>query len=179
MILASFGEEFVNLFTQMHWAVILLLCVGIVFCIIEAAIPGFGVFGVLGIASEIAGVVVHAVVAGSALQVFFLIIIIFVFVTIMFMLFIRSAKCGLLAKTALVENKSSIPKDYKEKAESELKPLIGQEGLTLTACRPVGKIRIGQNTYEAQSVNSIIPKGEVVTVVAIEDARIIIDKITY
>ena len=95
------------------------------------------------------------------------------------MLFIRSAKYGLLAKTALVENKSSIPKDYKEKAENELKPLIGQEGLTLTECRPVGKIRIGQNTYEAQSRNSIIQKGEVIMVVAIEDARIIIDKITY
>ena len=179
MLLASFGEEFINLFAQMHWAVILLLCMGVVFCIIEAAVPGFGVFGVLGIVSEVAGVIVHAVISGSPLQVFFLILIVLLVIVIIFLLFIRSAKYGLLAKSALVENKSSIPKDYKEKAENELKPLIGQEGLTLTECRPVGKIRIGQNTYEAQSRNSIIQKGEVITVVAIEDARIIIDKITY
>lgn len=179
MVLASFWEEFVNLFVEMHWVVILLLALGVVLCIIEAAVPGFGVFGILGITCEVAGVIVHAVLSGSVAQVFFLVLITMLVMVVIFLLFIRSAKCGLLAKSALVENKPSIPKDFKEKAENELKPLIGQEGLTLTECRPVGKIRIGQNTYEAQSKSSIIQKGEVIKVIAIEDARIMIDKITY
>lgn len=179
MILASFWAEFVNLFTQMHWSVILILALGIVLCVIEAAVPGFGVFGILGIGGQIAGIVVHAIISGSVAQVFWLVILLLIITLLIFMLFIRSAKYGLLAKSALVENKSSIPNDYKIKAENELKPLVGQEGLALTECRPVGKIRIGQQTYEAQSKTTIIQKGEVVKIVGIEDARIMIDKITY
>lgn len=179
MVLASFFGEFVNLFTQMHWVVVLLIALGFVFCLIEAAVPGFGVFGILGLTAEVAGVITHAFISGSAAQVFWLLLIVSLATFILFLLFIRSAKYGLLAKSALVENKSSIPADYKEKAENELKPLLGMEGLTLTECHPVGKIRIGQNTYEAQSKTTIIQKGEVIKVVAIEDARIMIDKITY
>ena len=179
MILNSFWGEFVNLFTQMHWVVVLLLCLGIAFCIVEAIVPGFGFFGITGILCEIGGIVVHAVISGSVAQVFFLVLLIVLVVGLLFLIFIRSAKYGLLAKSALVENKPSIPNDYKEKAEKELAKLIGQEGLTLTECKPVGKIRIGQNSYEAQSRGMLIQKGEVIKVVAIEDARIMIDKITY
>ncbi len=179
MILSGFWAEFTGLFANMHVAVTLLLALGIILCIVEAVVPGFGVFGIMGILCEIAGIVVHAVISGSVVQVFLLIVILLLITSLLFLLFIRSAKYGLLAKSAIVENKPSIPNDYKLKAENELKPLIGQEGLTLTECRPVGKIRIGQNTYEAQSKSSIIEKGNVIKVVAIEDARIIIDKITY
>lgn len=180
MLLASnFWTELGNLFTQMHWVVVLLLCLGVIFCIIEAVIPGFGFFGITGILCEIGGVVVHAVISGSALQVFFLVLIIMLITLILFLIFVNSAKHGLLAKSAIVENKTSLPNDFREKAEEELKHLVGQEGLTLTECRPVGKIRIGQDTFEAQSIGPVIPKGQVIKVISIEDARIMIDKITY
>jgi len=178
MILANLWTEFTSLFAHMHWIVVILLCLGVVFCLVEAVIPGFGVFGILGIVSEVAGIVVHAVFSGSVAQVFFLILLIVLITSLMFLLFIRSAKHGVLAKSAIVENKPSIPTDYAEKEKKELSALIGKDGLTLTDCRPVGKIRIGQETYEAQS-KSFLAKGEVVKVIAIEDARIIIDKITY
>lgn len=179
MLLNSFWSEFINLFTQMHWPVVVLLCVGVVLCIIEAAVPGFGIFGILGILCEVAGIVVHAVISGSVAQVFFLVLLVMLVVGLLFLIFIHSAKHGLLAKSALVENKPAIPKDYKEKAEKELLPLIGQEGLAITECKPVGQIRIGKETYEAQAKGLLIKKGEVIRVVAIEDARIMIDKITY
>ena len=180
MLLASnFWTELGNLFVDMHWVVILLLCLGVIFCIIEAIIPGFGFFGITGILCEVAGVVVHAVISGSAVQVFFLILIIVLITLIVFLIFVNSAKHGLLSKSSIVENKTALPKDYREKAEKELKDLIGKEGLTLTECRPVGKIRLGQDTYEAQSVDKVIQKGEVIKVVAIEDARIMIDKLSY
>lgn len=179
MVLASFWSEFASLFTNMHVVVILLLSLGIILCLVESIVPGFGVFGILGMICEVIGVIVHAIISGSVLQVFLLILLLLLITGLLFLLFIRSAKYGLLAKTAIAENRTSIPKDFKEKAENELKPLIGQEGLTLTECRPVGKVRIGQSTYEAQSKSSIIEKGQVIKVIAIEDARIIIDKITY
>jgi membrane-bound serine protease (ClpP class) len=179
MLLASFWTEFVNLFTQMHWIVILLLGLGLVLCLVEAFVPGFGFFGITGILCEIAGVIVHAVFSGSVLQVFCLILVIALLVVVLFLIFIRSAKYGLLAKSAIVENKTALPKDFREKAEDELRVLLGKEGLTLTECKPVGKIRIGQDTYEAQSIGVVIPKGDVIKVVSIEDARIMIDKLSY
>ena len=179
MLLNSFWSEFGNLFAQMHWAVIVLLSLGVIFCLIEAIVPGFGIFGILGIMCEMGAVVIHAIVSGSAIQVFFLILLVLLVTGLLFLLFIHSAKYGFLAKTAIVENKPAIPTDYKEKTEKELLPLVGKEGLALTECKPVGKIRIGENTYEAQAKGLLIKKGEVVKVVAIEDARIMIDKITY
>ena len=179
MLLANLGTEFVNLFTQMHWIVILLLCIGVVCCIIEAIIPGFGFFGVMGILCEIAAIVVHAIFSGSALQVFLLAALVILVVVLLFLLIIHSAKHGFLAKSAIVENRTALPSDFRKKAEEELKHLIGKEGLAITECRPVGKIRIEQETYEAQSVGKVVPKGDVVKVVAIEDARIMIDKLSY
>ena len=179
MLLEGFWSELGGLFTDMHWVVILLLCLGVVLCLIEALMPGFGFFGITGILCEIAGVVTHAVISGSALQVLVLIVIVILVMVLLALLFVRSAKYGLLSKSAIVENKTAIPVDYKEKAEKQLEGLVGKEGLTLTECRPVGKIRIGEDTYEAQSVSSVIEKGEVIRVVAIEDARVVIDKLTY
>ena len=179
MILESFWSEISGLFTEMHWVVFLLLCLGIVLCIVEATIPGFGIFGIAGIVCEIAGIITHAIISGSAAQVFFLLLIVVLVMILITLLFVRSAKYGLLAKSAIVENDTAIPKDYKEKAEKELIDLVGKEGLTLTECRPVGKIRIGENSYEAQSRSTVIEKGEVIKVVAVEDARLVIDKLTY
>ena len=179
MILASFWEEVNNLFIDMHWIVVVLLCLGVILCIVESIVPGFGIFGIAGLIIELAGVVVHAIISGSAAQVFFLLLILVLVTILLFLLFVRSAKYGILAKSAIVENKTSIPKDYKEKTEKELSLLIGKEGLAETECKPVGKVRIADNIYEAQSKNSLIKKGEVIKVVAIEDARIIVDVITY
>ena len=179
MILANLWEEIVSLFTQMHWVVTLLLCLGIFLCIIEAVVPGFGIFGITGILCEIAGVVTHAVISGSALQVLFLLVVLILLTVLMFLLFVRSAKYGFLAKSAIVENKTAIPTDFPKKAQKELEALVGREGLSLTECRPVGVVRIGDNTYEAISKSTLIKKGEVVKVIAVEDAKLIIDVITY
>lgn len=178
MILASFWSELTSLFTQMHWIVILLLSVGVIFCIVESLMPGFGVFGILGVICEIVGIILHAIFSGSVLQVLLLVLAVAIVIALMFLLFVRSAKHGILAKSALVENKPSIPTDFVEKANKELKELVGKEGLTLTECHPIGKIRIGQEQYEARAM-SYVAKGEVIKVVKIEDARIVIDKISY
>lgn len=179
MLLSNFWSEVGSLFVDMHWVVILLLCLGVIFCIVEAIIPGFGFFGIAGMLCEVAGVVVHAIFSGSAVQVLFLVLIIALVALILALIFVNSAKHGLLSKSAIVENKTALPKDFKEKAENELKSLIGKEGLTLTECKPVGKIRIGQESYEAHSIGAVIMKGEVIKVVDIQDARIMIDKLSY
>lgn len=178
MILANFWAEVTSLFTQMHWVVTLLLCAGVILCLVESVVPDFGILGILGILCEVVAIVLHAIFSGSVLQVFLLVLGVTLVIFLIFLLFVRSAKHGILAKSALVENKPSIPTDYAEKANQKLKELIGKEGLTLTECHPIGKVRIGQDQYEARAL-SFIQKGEVIKVVKIEDANIVIDKINY
>lgn len=178
-MILSILKDFTSIFTQMNWIVILLLSLGFLLCLIEAIVPGFGFFGITGIICEIAGVVVHAVISESFLQALLLVAVVVLITGLVFLIFLRSAKHGLLAKSAIVENKSTLPNDYKEKVDQELSKLIGLEGLALTDCRPVGKVRIGTSNYEAQAVGDMIMKDSVIKVVAIEDAYIMIDKITY
>lgn len=173
-------NDFIAIFTSsFSWLTITLMAVGLVFCVIEAIVPGFGVWGVLGILCEIASVVVHAVFSADPAQVIILFLIITLLVLLIVLLFVRSARFGLLGKTPIVENKTAIPIDYVKQADKELAGLVGKEGITITSCKPVGKMRLNQDVYEVYSKGTMIEKGEVVKVVEIEDATIYVDKLSY
>lgn len=181
LLAGSAWAEFVGIFTgEFAWLTITLMAVGMILCIIEAVVPGFGIFGISGILCEVAAVVVNATVCkGSPLQVFILILLITLVTLLIFLLFVRSARFGLLGKTPIIENKTAIPKDYGENTEQKLKQLIGKEGITITECRPVGKMRIGEEIYEVSSKDTLIAKGDVVKVVEVEDSIIYVSKIVY
>ena len=181
LLAGSAWNEFVSIFTgEFAWLTILLMVVGMVLCIIEAIVPGFGIFGISGILCEVGAVVVNATLCnGSPLQVLILILIITLVTLLIFLLFVRSARFGLLGKTSIVENKSSIPSDYGKEDTQKLKELIGKEGILVTECHPVGNVRIGDEVFEVSSKGGIIPKGDVVKVVAVENNIIYVSKITY
>lgn len=181
LLASTTWEQFVGIFTgEFAWITITLMVLGMALCIIEAVVPGFGVFGISGIVCEVAAVVVHIIVCkGTPFQIFILILILVLVTLLIFLLFVRSAKFGMLGKTALVENKTAIPTNYGEDSEEELKKLIGKEGITITECRPVGKMRINDKIYEVSAKDVLISKGDVVKVVAVEGSNIYISKITY
>mgnify|MGYP001625142390 CR=1 FL=1 len=181
LLAGSAWNEFVSIFTgEFAWLTILFMVVGMILCIIEAIIPGFGIFGIGGILCEVAAVIVNATLCnGSPLQVLILILILTLVTLLIFLLFVRSARFGILGKTAIVENKTTIPKDYGEQDSQKLKDLIGKEGILITECHPIGTVRIGEEVYEVSSKGPIIPKGDVVKVVAVEDNIIYVSKITY
>ncbi len=167
-------EEFTKIFTEMNWVVIVLLVMGIIFCIVEGIVPGFGIFGILGIICEIAGIVFHAVFSTSPWQVFFLILIMTFATVLLFLIFVFSAKHGLLGSTPLVENKPAVPYDYG--VDKNFIKLIGKRGVVVDECRPVGKIKIEGRVMEALSTGNIIEKDSVVRVVKIKDNILYIEK---
>lgn len=172
--------EFVEIFTGAYsWLTITLMCVGLVMCLIEAIVPGFGFFGIFGILCEVGAVVTNAVVSQKPIQVLILILLLALLTMLIFLLFVRSARYGILGKTPIVENKTTIPQDYGKKAEEDLRALIGKEGITLTECRPVGKVRIGTDIYEVSAKSNLIAKGDVVKVVDTNGSAIYVDKIQF
>lgn len=167
-------EEFVKIFTEMSWMVGVLLILGIVLCIIEGVVPGFGFFGITGIISEIAAVVIHAIVTSSPWQVFFLVLIVAVVFVVIVLIFVISAKHGLLAKTPLFENKPSVPYNYG--VDKNFVKLIGKKGVVVEKCHPIGKIKIEGRIMEALSTQEVIEKGSTIRIVKIKDNTLYIEK---
>lgn len=168
-------EEFAQMFTSMQWYVILLLCVGVVLVFIELFIPGFGFFGISGLTLVAAGIITHAVISKSIIQILGLILIMSLVLIIAFLLFVRSARYGLLGKTPFVEKKTAVPVNYEN--QSEFATLVDKIGVAVTPLRPTGKFVIDDKVYEGINKNAeMIDKGEYVRVVEVEGIKIIVEK---
>jgi len=139
-----------NMFANMHWIIIALIVIAYIFSVVEAIVPGFGVFGILGVVFECIAIIIHAVISKSPLQIVFLVIMVFVLYLLLFLISMLSAKYGLLSKSPLIETKTSIPTDYGEQAKKDLNKLINQKGIVLTDLKTVGKIKIKNKVYEAE-----------------------------
>lgn len=167
--------ELSQLFTSMQWYVILILCIGILFVFIEFFVPGFGFFGISGLTCIVAGIVTHAVLTKSIIQVVALVLIFSLVLIIVFLLFIRSARFGLLGKTPFIEKKTAVPTDYAKK--SEFANLVGEIGVAVTPLRPSGKFMIDEKVYEGICETAeMIETGEYVKVVKVEGIKIIVEK---
>lgn len=171
-----FLQELINLATNTSPIVILLLVIGVIFCFIEAIVPSFGFWGITGILSTIAGIVMHAIVSASAIQVFIILIILALIFTLIILLFIRSAKYGLLAKLSFVENKTTLPLDYEHKIDFDGLNIIGKTAKTVTRLNPVGKIELDDKILEAFSKTSFIEQNESVVIVKVDGQLIYVEK---
>ena len=167
--------EFIQFWTEMSWIVILLLCLAIGFAIAEGLIPGFGVCGIMSIICGVGSLVTEGIVTKSIFCVLFLLVLILVIGLILFFTFVLSARKGWLKKTAIIENKSSIPADYGK--ESKKKLLIGRVGEVVSECKPVGKAEFDGETYTIISRNKNIQKGSLVFVQEIKDNLVFVKEL--
>lgn len=167
--------EFVEIFTQMSWIAALLLIVGAVFITIEVFIPGFGFFGVTGILSLIAGIVVRICQGLDLTQSIALILMCLGFFVVASMIMIGSAAHGLLGRTGLFERRSSISEDYNQ-VSKQYRKLVGKSGKAITKIDLAGKAKINGKIYDVQSINSFIEVGQHVKVVEIKNNTIMVRK---
>ncbi len=164
--------QFVEFFTQMHYAVIILLVLCAVLLIVEAIIPGFGVCGIMGIICGVAAVICEAVFTKSLFAVLLMIFFILLIFTIIFVTFSFLLSKGLLKKTPLVEASSALPEDYKD--PKKLETLIGKNGKVTSICKPAGKALIEGVVYPVRSLGENINEGLEITVIEIKDSTILV-----
>ena len=167
--------EFIEIFTQMSWVVVLLLSVGVVFMLVEMFVPGFGFFGITGTLSLIAGVVVRICDGLNVTQSIALCLFMLVFFVIITLLMVGGVKRGLLGKSGLFERRTSIPQDYNE-ISRQYKKLVGKSGKAVTKIDLAGKAKINGKVYDVMSINSYIEEGQHVKVVEIKDNTIMVRK---
>ena len=167
--------KFIQIFSQMHWSAMLLLIIGMIFMIVEMFIPDFGVFGVLGLVSLAAGVIVRICQGTSVFQALTLILIVVLIYCGCFGLMIRSAKSGKLGKTGLFETKPTISTEYNQPNEDYLK-LVGTTGRTTTDLNLAGRARSQGKIYEVVAESSFIEKNVEIVVVEMKDNTLFVKR---
>ncbi|MBE7076271.1 MAG: hypothetical protein E7374_00025 [Clostridiales bacterium] len=167
--------SFITIFTEMSWIAGLLLAVGLVFIIVEVFVPGFGFFGIAGVTSVVAGIIVRICQGLNLEQALTLILLVlgFFFFGAMFMVY--SAQYGILGRTGLFERKTTLPENHSN-VPKELRKLIGKSGKAITDLSLAGKAKIKGETYDVISMRSYIEKGSHVKVVEIRDNEIVVRK---
>ncbi len=140
---------------------ITLVVVGFLLIVVEAFVPGFGVFGIMGVISTFAGIVLGVMYVEN----FWIVIIITI---IAFGVFIKFFK---FPKTLVLEEKSE-----KDIADDKAY-LVGKEGVVVSVLKPVGKCLIDERYFECYSVEGIINKDTKVVVKEIIDNKIMVKEV--
>ena len=169
-----------------HWE-ILLFIIGVILIAVEIfAIPGFGVAGVLGIIFLVTGLTLSMVgnvgfhfPEGSfnVLMASFFIVVIAAFLSIVISFYLSRQ---ILTKHTFGHLALETVQDSKEgytSADTAYLGMIGKQGIARTILRPVGKVTIDEEVYDATAIISFIEKGAAIEVVKYETGQLFVRKI--
>ncbi|MFO7852208.1 MAG: NfeD family protein [Bacteroidota bacterium] len=151
--------------------IIFLIILGILLFVVEfLVVPGITIAGIGGAISIVAGVVMAFYYEGPATGLIVLIsTAVLIGLTAVFML-----KAGTWKKLML--NKAIEGKvDFVRMEEGRIK--IGDKGKSITRLNPMGKVMIGDEYYEAKTMDKLIDQNTEVEIVKIESNKIIVKPI--
>lgn len=153
-----------------YW-VLFLFVFGIALMLVEAFMPGFGVFGVSGLISTLVSIVLAAVSVQTGmvmLLVSFLLAGVFSFFSFRFFANRGALRHIILSEEERVELGYTAPLDQQN--------LVGLEGVALTTLRPSGSAEIEGRRIDVVSDGAYIPAGEKLIVDRVEGVRVIVRK---
>jgi membrane-bound serine protease (ClpP class) len=170
-----------------HWE-ILIFIVGIILIAIEIfAIPGFGVAGITGIVFVVTGLTLSLinnvgfdfspVNFNKVLSSLFLVII-SIFVSIVSSYFITKSlfSHNRLFGSLALETVASAEEGYSA-SDSRYREMVGKKGTAHSILRPVGKVMIDGEMYDATAITGYIEKGQEIEVVRYETGQLFVKKI--
>ena len=157
-----------GLFETIETVSVVLFAVGMIFLMIELFVPGFGIFGGLGLVALVLCIVFQA---HSVAEGLLLLLIIAVIVFLLALIAARSLKRGWLYRSSLVL-KDAEDKDAGYVARDDYSRFSGKEGLSVTPLRPAGTVEIGGEKADVVTEGEFIPKGARVRVVGTTGGRI-------
>lgn len=154
---------------------VILLCLGVVFALCELFTAGFGVFALCSVISVVGSIVAMAIHGATFTNILIISLITIIFFLMVFIIFTKSAKNGLLSKTALFENGQAVPQ-YKSKENDKFKNLVGKCGEASSLCKPAGLVVIDEEEYSCTAIHGLIEKGDKIIVVGYTTDDLVVDK---
>lgn len=169
-------ESIGTLFDGLGVIPMIIFAVGIIFCIIEIFVPGFGVFGILGIVFIVVGIAVRFLLDYDIQHLIIMIMFVLTIIFLAILIIIYSAKHGMLGNSPLIENKTAISTDYGKDNPEYLK-LLGKTTFTDTKFLPSGKFSFNGESYAAISYGEYIEKGAKIQIVEVSGNTIYVKKV--
>lgn len=134
---------------MLPWIVILAI-LGLVLVFAEMLIPGFGLFGILGVIALLGSAIFVAETYGTLA----FLVALFLIVALFFIMIMIAKKSGLYNRVILHEKQDSQDFD-----ESKLNGLLGKEGITLSTLRPYGVAEFDGVSVDVCSLGDFIDRG--------------------
>jgi membrane-bound serine protease (ClpP class) len=144
-----------------------LFILGISLLLIEAFIPGFGIFGAMGLLMLI--VSFSLTVTFLDFGVYILIVQIGVIIFLVYLMYKYIKSKQLYGKIVLDETLN-----FEAKEVGQLEYFLGKEGIAITPLKPFGKGQFGETITYVSSQGEFISKGSKVKIISIENEKIIV-----
>ncbi|MDR3349393.1 MAG: hypothetical protein LBO03_07300 [Acidaminococcales bacterium] len=153
------------------WIELLLFLLGVVLLVIEAFIPGFGLFGISGIIAIVGSF--FLVLGGDQNAVAWLSASIAAAI-VLFLLLLRRLPSSTLWNKVILKNTSS--KEAGFSAGPNYENYLGQEGVSVTQLRPGGTAAIGDKKFDVLTQGEFIDAGELIVVTRTEGSKLFVKK---
>ena len=155
----------------MEWiTVILLIILGLGFIVAEIIfVPGTTFLGLLGVIFIVAGIIISYTNFGTGTGT----VVMLVTFVLGLVLLVYGFKSGAWSKFAL---KGTIDGKVNEAEKSGLQ--IGEEGITISTLRPIGKAEFRDTVYEVSTLGNYLEPGTQVRIIQIKQNKIIVEPIT-
>lgn len=171
-------DAFVSLFTNASALFFILFALALILLIAEAVVPSFGLLGLGGILLAFGSIVTRCVEGNNTSKEILLYI---VYIVVIYLLFIVIAKVISRAHRIITAKKRyTIIDGVKVPLTAEGNPdysfLLGKEGVVVADLKPLGKIKIGNDVFEATTSKGYIYSGAIVKVDKVIAQRIIVKR---
>ncbi len=178
MLLASgFADSsFVRLFTDMNPWCVGLFVLGIIFCIIEVFMPGFGFFGVSGMVLIVVGMILRLILGGDVWMLVYMLLIFAGILTLLFFVFAKILKKAKHSPNSIFYIGTSVPEDRTE-GTKDYSAFVEKAGVTQTTLHPVGKAIFDGEVLDVVARDGFIEKGKKVRIIAVQGQKIEVTEI--
>ena len=166
-------NDFIALFSGYGAIPMIIMFAGVILCIVEVFVPGFGIFGILGGIFSVCGIVARSIMGATFAQILYMILVDVSLVCLSIIVMIISTRCGFIRHSSLVESKTSISVNY-GKDNKQLLKMLGKTTFATTEFKPTGKFNYNGETYEATTYGEFIQKGEKIQIVEVKADKIFV-----
>lgn len=151
------------------WVEVLLFLVGLILLAIELVIPGFGIFGIAGIACVLfslfltlgGGIGALNIMAGGTIA-----------ATVAFLVLLRYLPTSKLWHRLTLKDEQKTDSGYTSSVN--LSSLADKEGIVLTFLRPAGTVEIEGKVYDVVSEGRFVEPGARIRVLSVNGNRIVV-----
>lgn len=151
------------------WPAVFLFVFGVVLILVEAFIPGFGIFGVGGLLAVAVSIILSAATAVDGLRI--LLYSFFLSAFCSWFAFRYFQRRGTLRRFILTE---ALTQEAGYRASTDLGYLAGREGVTITPLRPSGIVEVDDLRYDVVSEGAFVPSGVRVKIIGVEGRRVVV-----